>query len=193
MKRWILYPSVLVSLMFGAVSTASVSASATQTVKAIKATPTMDDIYHFFAMPLNIGTAGQPTPEQFGQIAEAGFTVVVNLAMPDSENALPDEGRLVSETGMTYVHIPVPWEAPSPTHLRQFFAVMDALQLQQQRVFVHCAANSRVSAFVYKYLTLRHGVSEQEASTLLLQRWLPRMDANWRSIYNLEAKDLISL
>lgn len=153
----------------------------------------MHDIYHFFAMPLKIGTGGQPTPEQFGQIAEAGFTVVVNLAMPDSENALPDEGRLVSETGMTYVHIPVPWEAPSPAHLRQFFAVMDALQSQQQRVFVHCAANFRVSAFIYKYLTLQHNVSEQDASTPLLKRWLPHMDANWRSIYTLEPKDLISL
>ena len=89
--------------------------------------------------------------------------------------------------------IATPWGAPSPTHLRQFFAVMDALQSQKQRVCVYCAANSRVSAFVYKYVTLRHGVSEQEASTPLLLRWLTHMDANWHRIYKLELKDLISL
>ena len=70
---------------------------------------------------------------------------------------------------------------------------MDALQSQQQRVFVHCAENFRASAFVYKYLTLRHDVSEQEASTPVLQSWLPKKDTHWRSIYNLEPKDLISL
>ena len=126
MRRWILYPSVLACLMFGTVSTAPEGASATDTdtdtIKAIKAKPIMDDISHFFAMPLNIGIAGQPTPEQFGQNAEADFTVVVNLAMPDSENALSDQGRLVSEIGMTYVHIPVPWETPSPPRLRQLFS-----------------------------------------------------------------------
>ena len=110
--------------------------------------------------------------------------------MPTSENALAEEGRLVSETGMTYVHIPVPWEAPNAEHLKQFFAVVDAMRAQGQEVWVHCAANYRASAFVYKYLTLRQGLSPEQASTPLLAQWLPQMDENWRKIYDLSPADL---
>ena len=113
----------------------------------------LTEIYNYYPLPNGLGSSGQPSPPQFADIRAAGFDVVLNLAMPTSDNALAEEGRLVSETGMTYVHIPVPWEAPSPAHLKQFFAVVDAMRDQGQEVWVHCAANYRASAFVYKYLT----------------------------------------
>lgn len=150
----------------------------------------LTDIYNYYPLPKGLGSSGQPSPSQFADIRAAGFDVVLNLAMPTSENALAEEGRLVSETGMTYVHIPVPWEAPSPAHLKQFFAVVDAMRAQGQDVWVHCAANYRASAFVYKYLTLQHGLSPEQASTPLLTQWLPQMDENWRSIYDLSPMDL---
>jgi hypothetical protein len=37
---------------------------------------------------------------------------VINLAMPNSENAIPEEGYIVTARSMTYVHIPVPFDAP---------------------------------------------------------------------------------
>ena len=92
----------------------------------------LTEIYNYYPLPNGLGSSGQPSPPQFADIRAAGFNVVVNLAMPTSDNALAEEGRLVSETGMTYVHIPVPWEAPSPAHLKQFFAVVDAMRDQDQ-------------------------------------------------------------
>ena len=74
----------------------------------------LSSIYNYHSSAKRSGVSGQPSPSQFADIRAAGFDVVLNLAMPTSENALAEEGRLVSETGMTYVHIPVPWEAPSP-------------------------------------------------------------------------------
>ena len=150
----------------------------------------LTDIYNYYPMPDGLGSSGQPSPTQFADIRAAGFDVVLNLAMPTSENALAEEGRLVSETGMTYVHIPVPWEAPNSAHLRQFFAVVDAMRAQDQEVWVHCAANYRASAFVYKYLTLKKGMSPEQASTPLLTQWLPEMDENWQNIYDLSAREL---
>ena len=150
----------------------------------------LTDIYNYYPLPEGLGSSGQPSPKQFADIRAAGFDVVLNLAMPTSENALAEEGRLVSETGMTYVHIPVPWEAPNAEHLKQFFAVVDAMRAQGQEVWVHCAANYRASAFVYKYLTLRQGLSPEQASTPLLAQWLPQMDENWRKIYDLSPADL---
>jgi len=78
-----------------------------------------------------ITTSGQPSPIQFTEIADAGFTCVINLAMPDSTNALPDEGGFVSEAGMNYFHIPVPFEAPKQAHLNLFLKLMKALDKEK--------------------------------------------------------------
>ena len=118
----------------------------------------VSSIYHYHPLPENLGSSGQPTAEQFAAIRAEGFDVVINLAMPDSENAIADEGRMVSENAMTYVHIPVPWDAPRTDHLAQFFGVMDAMTNQGKKVWVHCAANYRASVFSYKYLTLQKGI-----------------------------------
>ncbi|WP_116367334.1 protein tyrosine phosphatase family protein [Parahaliea mediterranea] len=144
----------------------------------------MNDILNFYPITENIGTAGQPTREQFAQIAAAGYTAVINLAMPDSDNAIPEEGSLVSSLGMDYIHLPVPFDAPGEQHLQRFFGVMAALG--DDRVFVHCALNMRVSAFMYKYLTLREGLDEARATSPLLQQWLPQMDPAWRRIIAME-------
>ena len=155
------------------------------------ATQKLDEIYNYYALPQTLGSSGQPTVEQFAAIRASGFDVVVNLAMPDSENALAEEGKFVSENSMTYIHIPVPWDAPKVDHLAQFFGVMDAMTNQGKKVWVHCAANYRASAFSYKYLTLLKGMTAKNASTPLLKAWLPQMDENWRRIYDLTVSEIV--
>ena len=51
----------------------------------------LETILNFHLITNTIGIAGQPTKTQFADIKNANFSVVVNLAMPDSTNALPDE------------------------------------------------------------------------------------------------------
>ena len=80
----------------------------------------LETILNFHLMTNTIGTAGQPTKTQFEDVRNANFSVVVNLAMPDSPNALPDEGMVVSSLDITYIHIPVPWDAPSVSHVEVF-------------------------------------------------------------------------
>jgi hypothetical protein len=67
---------------------------------------------------------------------------------------------------------------------------MDAMTNQGKKVWVHCAANYRASAFSYKYLTLQKGMADKDASTPLLTAWLPQMDENWRRIYDLTAAEI---
>ena len=52
----------------------------------------MEKFINFFQIAKNVGTAGQPTVDQFSDIAKAGYSTVVNLAMHDSDNAIPEEG-----------------------------------------------------------------------------------------------------
>ncbi|MUH01319.1 phosphatase [Scytonema sp. UIC 10036] len=131
----------------------------------------MENIYNFLQITNSIATSGQPTKEQFLAIKQAGYELVVNLALPESTNALPDEKQIVESQDMDYVHIPVVWEKPTIENVKEFFSVMEANA--DKKVFVHCAANMRVSAFIYLYRYLYTGITEEEAKQDLHKIWVP--------------------
>lgn len=131
----------------------------------------MSEIYSFRAISERLGTAGQPTECQFQAIQQAGFQAVINLALPTSDNALPNEGSIVTELGMSYVHIPVDFKAPTSQDFQAFSRMMEVFE--DQRVFVHCAANMRVSAFVFLHRVLHEGIPASEAQRDLHAIWQP--------------------
>lgn len=116
-------------------------------------------------------TAGQPTAAQIAAIADAGFEVVVNLAMGDAQSGLPEEPELVAAQGMAYHHVPVMWDAPQLEDFERFVAVMDGCT--ERRRFVHCALNYRVSMFTALYGQLRWGWSLERAQALATTFWAP--------------------
>ena len=131
----------------------------------------LSEIYRFRAVGDRLGTAGQPTPAQFQIVRESGFEAVINLALPTSDNALANEGSVVTGLGMSYVHIPVDFKAPTRHDFRAFCRVMDAFD--DRPVFVHCAANMRVSAFVFLYRVLCQQVPVSVAERDLYAIWQP--------------------
>jgi protein tyrosine phosphatase (PTP) superfamily phosphohydrolase (DUF442 family) len=131
----------------------------------------MEYIYNYLKISDSIATSGQPTKEQFSAIKDYGYQTIVNLALPTSTNALPDEKQVVENLGMQYVHIPVIWENPTLEDVEQFFSVMKANA--DQKTFVHCAANMRVSAFMYLYRRIHDRMSDEEAKKYLDRIWLP--------------------
>ena len=137
-----------------------------------------------------IATSGQPERAQFHSIADAGYEVVINLAVHDSDNAIVDEGNLVASLGMHYINIPVPFDEPTADHLKDFIGIMEALQ--HRKIWVHCAVNARVSAFMHHYLTKVKGLSDTEATSPLLSKWRPKMDDVWQEFMEIsrEAIDL---
>ena len=137
--------------------------------------PDLTIILHFRAISPRLGTAGQPTAAQFAMIRQAGYDVVVNLALPTSDNALANEGGLVAGLGMAYVHIPVDFGQPTAQDFDAFAGVLDAFR--NRRVFVHCAMNMRVSAFVFVYRVLRSEATRAEAWHDLKAIWEP--DPTW--------------
>jgi protein tyrosine phosphatase (PTP) superfamily phosphohydrolase (DUF442 family) len=138
--------------------------------------PRVEDILNYIEISDTIGTAGQPTAAQFAAIKAAGYDIVVNLAMPDSSHALPNERQLVTSQGMLYVHIPVVWERPTAQNLEQFFDVM--ARSRGKKVFVHCVLNMRVSVFVYLYRVIWLGISQEGAREDLFRIWQP--NATWQ-------------
>jgi len=128
-------------------------------------------IANYVRLSEQIGTAGQPTREQLAAVARAGYQVVVNLATLDSEEALADEQDVVEALGLEYVHIPVVWERPTRADLDRFFQTMDGYQ--DKKVFVHCIANARVSAFMALYRVLRLGWPLDKALADVHRLWVP--------------------
>jgi protein tyrosine phosphatase (PTP) superfamily phosphohydrolase (DUF442 family) len=133
---------------------------------------------NFYQSTDNIATSGQPNHAQLHYIADEGYEAVVNLAMPDSDNAIAEEGSLVASLGMHYINIPVPFDEPTAEHLREFIGIMEVLT--HKKIWVHCAVNARVSAFMYHYLTKVKKTDTQQATSPVLTKWLPKMDSVWR-------------
>ena len=131
----------------------------------------LSEIYSFRAIGDRLGTAGQPTQAQFRMIQESGFEAVINLALPTSDNAIPNEGSVVTSLGMSYVHIPVDFKTPTSQDFRAFCRVMEAFD--DRPVFVHCAANMRVSAFVFLYRVMFQHMAVAEAERDLHAVWQP--------------------
>ncbi len=125
----------------------------------------------FHELPDGTGTAGQPTEAEFADVAGAGYELVVNLAMPTSPGALPDEPAIAARLGMRHIHLPIDWDQPDLASARELFRVLDAHR--GRRVFVHCALNMRVSALMFAYRVARLGVSRAEATADLEEIWKP--------------------
>ena len=131
------------------------------------------NIKNFVQITNLIGTAGQPKSNEFTDIKANGYEAVINLAMPDHKESIDNEGKIVTLLGMTYIHLPVPFEAPTKSHVREFFTYMDSLQ--EKKVFVHCIMNYRVSAFMFHYLTKVRKFKPNDAMSPIFDHWQPDM------------------
>jgi protein tyrosine phosphatase (PTP) superfamily phosphohydrolase (DUF442 family) len=116
-------------------------------------------------------TSGQVTEADILEFPGLGIEVVINLALPSSPNALPAEADLVTGLGLAYVQIPVEWEQPLPEQFDQFVGVLKAFV--GHKIWVHCAMNMRVSAFVYLYRKLVLGEEEENATFPMREIWVP--------------------
>jgi uncharacterized protein (TIGR01244 family) len=131
----------------------------------------IEDIYNYFKLSDEIATAGQPTEAQLVEISQAGYQMIINLALNGTEYALADEKASVEALGMQYVHLPVVWESPTLENLNTFCDLMDANQ--GKKIFVHCVANMRVSAFMALYRILRKGEEAEDAFHDMECIWTP--------------------
>lgn len=147
----------------------------------------IQEIKNFIKVSDRIASSGQPEENQFKYIAGANYQAVINLAMPNSDNAIPEEGNIVTAHKMTYVHIPVPFDAPRIEHLKTFLNVMDAFS--DKKIWIHCVVNMRVSAFLYQYKRLILKEPHEEATKIMLPTWEP--DDIWQRFMTHTSEEII--
>lgn len=130
------------------------------------------DIYNYLPIDETLATSGQPSVDELGAIARDGVEVVINLALHDDPRySLLDEPGAISALGMTYVHIPVLFDAPKENDLLAFFAAMDLHA--GRKMLVHCAANKRVTSFLGLYRVMRQGFDRESAFAPMRDIWEP--------------------
>ncbi len=127
------------------------------------------EIYNYRQVNDRLSTGGQPSEVQLRSAAAEGFSAVVNLATINPRYSLEDEEGLVRSLGMTYHHIPVDWDDPKESDFEAFEGVVQ--HLANEKTFIHCAANFRVTAF-YSLYALKHlGWSEAQADEFRASVW----------------------
>ena len=146
----------------------------------------LEQIRNYVQLLDRVATSGQPEAHQFKLISREGYTTVINLAMPDHPDSIPNEGEIVTELGMTYVHLPVPFDAPLRAHVRKFCLLLDSVG--EEQVWVHCIMNYRVSAFMWHYLTSVVGMDELEARSPMFDHWKP--DDVWAELINWSPREI---
>lgn len=131
----------------------------------------LTSIFNYLPISSNIATSGQPTAQQLVAIRSDGYQKIINLAPPIGENSLANEADLVADLGMDYINIPVDFSHPTEADFEQF--VLHMQNQDSQKIWVHCAANMRVSCFIFKYRTaiLDGNLSNAEAD--LKKIWQP--------------------
>ena len=136
----------------------------------------LSDIINFREIDGKLLTSGQPSEEELAAAAREGIDVVINLALHDDPRySLADEAGTVKSLGMTYVHIPVKFDAPTEQDLFGFFDAFEAHQ--GKRILIHCAANKRVTAFLGLYRVIRQQWDRDRAFAPMKTVWEP--NENW--------------
>ena len=128
-----------------------------------------EDIRAWQRLSPRVTTSGRLQPNDPARLAAIDVRHVINLAMPDHPEALPDAEARFAAQGLGYTHIPVQFEAPQERHFRAF---VEALEAADGPVHVHCIMNWRVSAFFYRY-NRACGMPEAEARALMERQWSP--------------------
>jgi protein tyrosine phosphatase (PTP) superfamily phosphohydrolase (DUF442 family) len=116
-------------------------------------------------------SSGQLSEDDIACLPALGIEAVINLALPTSSNALSGEAELVTSHSIAYVQIPVLWEQPALRQLDQFFGALKAFE--GRKVWVHCAKNMRVSAFIYLYRRMVLNENIEDASFPMREVWMP--------------------
>ena len=131
----------------------------------------VETIINYYELADGLVSSGQPSPEEFAAIRDAGYQVIINLVPTDAQMALANEKEIVESLGMQHIHIPVIWDSPQVHDVENFF---DAMQRNRdKKVFVHCEVNYRASSFMYLYRKKFLGVDEKQARQDLQWIWAP--------------------
>jgi protein tyrosine phosphatase (PTP) superfamily phosphohydrolase (DUF442 family) len=123
-------------------------------------------------------TSGQPSGPALALLGTLGFQAVVYLAPSSVPDAVKNEPEILESQGIEFIHIPIPFSTPEPSHAE---AVSLALQqLKFKKVLVHCQVNMRASSMVFLHRVLHGRENPALAYEAVAKVWSP--SGAWRNL-----------
>jgi protein tyrosine phosphatase (PTP) superfamily phosphohydrolase (DUF442 family) len=120
----------------------------------------------------NLVTSGQPSAEALAKLGAEGFGAVIYLAPANVSDAVKDEPQIVARQGLEFIHVPIPFGAPTEAHFDAVSAALD--RLKAKKVLVHCQVNMRASTMVFLYRVLQRKEAPAVAYDSVTQVWSPQ-------------------
>jgi uncharacterized protein (TIGR01244 family) len=105
--------------------------------------------------------SGQPSAGELRLLSAQGYRTVINLRTPGELGEVPDEERIVEESGLSYASIPV-----SPATLDDMAVERFTNTIASEGrapVLVHCKSAGRAGMMALLHLAIQNGWSLQEA------------------------------
>jgi len=146
----------------------------------------MQEIINYIKINDNISSSGQPTKEQFEEIAKDNYEIIINLSSDNSENKLENEDEILSKLGLIYIHLPVDFLSPTKKNLKDFIDILSFFS--EKKVWVHCIMNYRVSAFMYVYHKYILKTPFENINLEVFEKWSP--DEKWQEIMKTSLDEL---
>lgn len=126
---------------------------------------------NFASWRSGLSSSAQPNVAFLKRAKSLGYDIVINLAPPEYDEAVHNEGAILAAHGVVYVNIPVRFGNPTAEDFRLFSDVMKSVV--GKNVLVHCQINLRGSAFTYLYRVIVESANEEEARSKLTGVWMP--------------------
>ena len=87
---------------------------------------------------------------------------------------------------MSYIHIPVNFEEPKISDLKFFLNILESLK--SKKVWIHCAKNYRVSAFMYVYHKYVLHTPFEQIDLSIFEDWQPSLA--WQELMKVSIEKL---
>jgi protein tyrosine phosphatase (PTP) superfamily phosphohydrolase (DUF442 family) len=123
-------------------------------------------------------TSGQPTLQALAGLGNQGFQAVIYLAPSSVTDAVKEEPDLIRSQGIEFIHIPIPFNAPTEKHV---VAISEALvRLKDKKVLIHCQVNMRASTMVFLHRVVSLKEEPGQAYEAVSRVWSP--EGPWRTL-----------
>jgi uncharacterized protein (TIGR01244 family) len=91
-------------------------------------------------------SSGQPNEAVLKNFADAGFSTIIDMRMPDEDRGMDDERAVVESLGMTYVTMPI--GGADDISFENAAALDELMSGLDQPALVHCGSGNRVGALI---------------------------------------------
>jgi len=128
-----------------------------------------------------LAIAGQITPAQLKQIADEGYSSVLNLRLPDEKGLLTQEQEQAEYLGLYYINLPTKVE--DINHQATLSVIFVNITELPKPTLIHCDNSIRSAAIVLLYIATKQGIAFEKALQKTIQLGLIKINA-----INLELK-----